>query len=104
MERLWGGGLRDDQGRALLGEPLWVFLVAREIFRILEGLSASSLKALGGSFLELYAAYEATGVALCSGRRVLAILGQTPICFMIRWLKTPSFFLPLFLFIFYLFI
>jgi hypothetical protein len=62
---------RDDQQRKPLEEPLWVFLIAREIFRILEGLSGNSLKALGGSFLELYAAYEATGVALCLGRRVL---------------------------------
>ena len=44
-----------------------MFLVAREIFRILEGLSGNSLKVLGGSFLELCAAYEATGVALCLG-------------------------------------
>ena len=63
--------IRDDQQRKPLEEPLWVFLIAREIFRILEGLSGNSLKALGGSFLELYAAYEATGVALCLGRRVL---------------------------------
>ena len=62
---------RDDQWKEPLEEPLWVFLVAREIFRILEGLSGNSLKVLGGSFLELCAAYEATGVALCLGRRVL---------------------------------
>lgn len=65
---------RDDQGRELLGESLWVFLVAREIFRILEGLSGHSVKALGGSFLEGYAAYEATRVALCLGRRALHLV------------------------------
>lgn len=44
----------DDQGRESLGESLWVFLVGGGIFRILERVSGDSLKALGGSFLELY--------------------------------------------------